>query len=73
MIGFSLQKTKITVDIHVCTSKTSQGGAWWYGNCANSNLNGLYNQSAKNDVNWYHWKNRFKSLKEAEMKIRPRQ
>ena len=50
-------------------------GAWWYNNCNNSNLNGLYlhgqHSSAWGGVLWYHWKGHSYSAKRAEMKIRP--
>ncbi|CAH1252209.1 TNR [Branchiostoma lanceolatum] len=50
-------------------------GAWWYSNCHNSNLNGLYHlgphESAADGVNWYYWKMNYYSLKCTEMKIRP--
>ena len=49
-------------------------GAWWYGACHNSNLNGLYRQgkvsSYANTVVWYHWKGHYYSLKRTEMKIK---
>ena len=53
----------------------SYKGAWWYKHCQYSNLNGLYHtakESSMSGVRWYHWK-RNRSLKEAEMKIRPAQ
>ena len=48
-------------------------GAWWYGICYNSNLNGKYFRGGKvnqDGIVWYHWK-RFHSLKRVNMKIRP--
>ena len=51
-------------------------GAWWYWSCNHSNLNGPYHDSAKAGhagVTWFHWKNRYVSLKKTEMKIRPKQ
>ncbi|XP_063447287.1 angiopoietin-related protein 7-like [Mytilus trossulus] len=53
-------------------------GAWWYGSCTYSNLNGEYlrgkTSSDKNHhrgVTWYYWKNRWNySLKKSEMMIR---
>ncbi|XP_019643624.1 PREDICTED: microfibril-associated glycoprotein 4-like [Branchiostoma belcheri] len=50
-------------------------GAWWYGSCHNSNLNGLYHggshTSYADGVNWQTWKGDYYSLKHTEMKIRP--
>ena len=51
----------------------SQKGAWWYNNCHHSNLNGIYYHSDSTGVTWYHWKNKWESLKKTEMKIRPKQ
>eukprot|EP00794_Sanderia_malayensis_P017932 gene17932-19721_t len=49
-------------------------GAWWYGKCHASNLNGKYlngnHKSYANGVNWYRWKGHRYSLKKTEMKIR---
>ena len=48
-------------------------GAWWYNNCLNSNLNGKYlgDTTSPKGVTWYHWKNKYASLKFTEMKLRP--
>lgn len=48
-------------------------GAWWYGSCYDSNLNGLYQPGkTSNDFGmvWNHWKNKY-FVRESEMKIRP--
>ena len=49
-------------------------GAWWYNNCANSNLNGKYLRGAINcdGVFWYSFNtpNNCYSLKWSEMKLR---
>ncbi|XP_022809807.1 ryncolin-4-like [Stylophora pistillata] len=50
-------------------------GAWWYGRCHQSNLNGLYHDQPHSSqgagVQWTNWKGYHYSLKRAEMKIRP--
>ncbi|XP_020909468.1 ryncolin-2 [Exaiptasia diaphana] len=48
-------------------------GAWWYGACANSNLNGKYlgNVVKRGGLYWYHYKNNAQSFKTSEMKFRP--
>ncbi|XP_028390977.1 uncharacterized protein LOC114515854 [Dendronephthya gigantea] len=48
-------------------------GAWWYNNCYNSNLNGLYLGAGQYDatgITWLMWRGHY-SLKKTEMKIRP--
>ena len=48
-------------------------GAWWYGACHSSNLNGLYHRgshtSHADGVNWYAWKGHQYSLRFTEMKL----
>lgn len=50
-------------------------GAWWYGACHDSNLNGVYHHgpysSSADGVVWETWKGDQYSVKRAEMKIRP--
>ena len=48
-------------------------GAWWYDNCHDSNLNGLYIPGNISDegMAWQYWKNNRYSVKASEMKIRP--
>jgi len=50
-------------------------GAWWYNDCHQSNLNGLYlggsHTSFGDGVDWKTWKGFRYSLRFTEMKIRP--
>ena len=56
-----------------CALKYSAG--WWYGNCSESNLNGLYMHgkfdSPAAGVEWEPWKGFDYSLKFTEMKVKP--
>jgi len=62
-------------DVYGGNCAVSFHGAWWYGACHNSNLNGGYfhgtHASNANGVNWETWKGDNYSAKRAEMKIRP--
>jgi len=51
-------------------------GGWWYNDCHDANLNGLYYDSGyysatfNNGVVWHRWKGSDYSLRFTEMKIR---
>ena len=48
-------------------------GAWWYGDCGDSSLNGRYlgrDGDGKTGIWWHDWKE-LQSLKKTELKIRP--
>ena len=49
-------------------------GAWWFNNCYDSNLNGLYlhGKISVKGIVWHNWKNNYYSVKRSEMKIRPK-
>ena len=50
-------------------------GAWWYGKCHVSNLNGRYlkgvHTSAAQGVIWFAFRGHYHSLKRTEMKVKP--
>ena len=51
------------------------GGAWWFHNCHESNLNGHYYHNVTAGgygcgINWFYWKGFYYSLKFSEMKTR---
>merc|ERR1712226_1640477 len=49
-------------------------GAWWYNNCTDSNLNGMFlpaGTAADSSIHWYGWE-QTRALASVEMKIRPR-
>uniref|UniRef100_A0A8B9HU05 Fibrinogen C-terminal domain-containing protein n=1 Tax=Astyanax mexicanus TaxID=7994 RepID=A0A8B9HU05_ASTMX len=50
----------------------SYKGGWWYKNCHEANLNGLYNTHTDHQgVIWTAWKGKDFSIPFAEMKLRP--
>ncbi|XP_053092921.1 tenascin isoform X1 [Pangasianodon hypophthalmus] len=50
----------------------SYRGGWWYKNCHEANLNGLYNTHTNHQgVIWTAWKGKNFSIPFSEMKIRP--
>ena len=58
-------------DYSNCAS--NRKGAWWYGHCGNSNLNGLYKGLPVihyTGMYWRDWKTSYEVLKKSEMKIR---
>ena len=75
---FSTGKTFSTKDrdndLSGSSCAQSHKGAWWYQNCHDSNLNGLYlrgkHTSHADGVNWKHWRDHNYSLQKTEMKIR---
>ncbi|KAM9385887.1 uncharacterized protein tnxbb [Pholidichthys leucotaenia] len=51
----------------------SYRGGWWYKNCHQANLNGLYGVNVKHQgVIWTTWKGKKHSIPFTEMKMRPR-
>ncbi|XP_046574352.1 angiopoietin-related protein 7-like [Haliotis rubra] len=68
-------------DLHARHCAAENKGGWWFNSCYSSNLNGVfhtawYSQSRSkyaDGVVWYTWKgSEFYSLKQTEMKIRPK-
>ncbi|RXN36615.1 tenascin-like isoform X3 [Labeo rohita] len=50
----------------------SYRGGWWYKNCHEANLNGLYNTKTNHQgVIWTEWKGKDFSIPFTEMKFRP--
>ena len=62
-------------DIHSTHCAQVYKGAWWFGSCSDSNLNGKYYTSPTSapkwhGLFWHHWKGGKYTLKFAEMKLR---
>ncbi|XP_078321652.1 ryncolin-4-like [Crassostrea virginica] len=53
----------------------SYKAAWWSNKCLDSNLNGLIAKGKNGEpkyLTWYHWGNKWQSLKSAAMMVRPK-
>ena len=53
-----------------CAAVGEIRGAWWFGDCKHSNLNGVYRSGADSDT--MVWGD-IRSVKRTEMKIRPKE
>ena len=55
-------------DVSSANCAVGMKGAWWYGDCRDSNLNGVYRNGADSgSVSW----GLMRPIKRSEMKIRP--
>ena len=56
-------------DVSAVECAVAVKGAWWYGDCRESNLNGLYRNGVDDGtITW----GKIKPVKRTEMKIRPK-
>ncbi|XP_030075562.1 ficolin-3 [Microcaecilia unicolor] len=73
--NFTFSTKDVDNDIYGGSCAQMYKGAWWYSNCHNSNLNGLYlkgnHTSYANGINWSAHKGYHYSYKYVAMKIRP--
>ena len=73
-IGLKFSTRDQDNDLYPSSCAVNHQGAWWYGSCKHSNLNGLYLRgevSSNNVVSWHHWKGNLYSLRFTEMKMKP--
>ncbi|EDO44555.1 predicted protein, partial [Nematostella vectensis] len=75
--GYSFSTRDRDNDVHDDKSCAKlREGAWWFKNCLNSHLNGLYYYSSVSSwhgkgIIWHQWHGFYYSLKKSEIKIRP--
>lgn len=73
--GLKFSAKNYDLDTYSDNCAVSFHGAWWYGKCHSSNLNGKYHNGAHESyadgVNWKLFRGNHYSLKRTEMKIRP--
>ncbi|XP_052075246.1 uncharacterized protein LOC127712688 isoform X1 [Mytilus californianus] len=63
-------RTFSTKDDNRETCAVNYRGAWWYGSCYHSNLNGQYKGTKAAGISWYYWKSTYDSIKTSTMMIR---
>ncbi|CAB4017608.1 Hypothetical predicted protein [Paramuricea clavata] len=73
--GMQFTTKDIDHDLHENNCAQLYKGGWWYNNCHESNLNGLYHcggthTSYADGINWSHWKGHHYSMKTVTMKIK---
>ena len=66
---FSTKDQDNDVSANNCAAQRAMQGAWWYGDCRTSNLNGVYRKRADNGT--MVWGG-IRPIKRTEMKIRPK-
>ena len=68
-LKFSTKDQDNDVSAYNCAAHATYQGAWWYGDCRTSNLNGVYWKGADNGT--MVWGG-IRPIKRTEMKIRPK-
>jgi len=66
---FSTKDQDNDVSSRNCAAHVFNKGAWWYGDCRTSNLNGVYRNEVYNGT--MTWGGDIYPIKRSEMKIRP--